>query len=105
MPRGGPSWRWRGGTKWRRRSGFADALDQACGIQERGRLVDRLLDVECDLNRLGDIAGFRAGLGCLRQTGGFVKPLMDPLDEGLDGNFGRLGVHVQRSLGAPCALI
>lgn len=56
-------------------SSFAEAIEQARGIEQCAGLIDQLLDIERDLNRLFRVAGFGAGIGRLGDAGRLLKLL------------------------------
>ena len=52
-----------------------DPVDQACGIQQRRRLIEELLDVERDFKPLLMKARAGAGIGCAPYSRGLIKPV------------------------------
>ena len=50
-----------------------DPVDQACGIQQRGCLIEELLDVESDFKPLLMRARTGAGIGCAPYSSGLIK--------------------------------
>jgi hypothetical protein len=59
------------------RLALSDPIDQACGIQERCRLVERLLYVEGDFKTLLMKARIGAGIGCAPYSRGLIEPVTD----------------------------
>jgi len=54
-----------------------DPVDQACGIQQRGCLIEELLDVESDFKPFLVKARPGAGVGCAPYSRGLIKPVTD----------------------------
>ena len=53
---------------------LTDPVDQACGIQQRCCLVQKLLHVECDFEALLVKSRTGASVGCAPYSRGFVEP-------------------------------
>ena len=62
---------------------LTDPVDQACGIQQRCCLVQKLLHVECDFEALLVKSRTRASVGCASYSRAFIEPT---------ANFGQLGL-------------
>jgi hypothetical protein len=54
-----------------------DPVDQTCGIQQGGCLIEELLDVESDFETLLMKARTGAGIGCASNSRGLIKPVTD----------------------------
>src|SRR5713101_2027661 len=54
-----------------------DPVDQNCGIQQRGCLIEELLDVEGDFKALLMKTRPGAGIGCAPYSRGLIKPVTD----------------------------
>jgi hypothetical protein len=52
-------------------------VDQTCGIEQRCRLIEELLDVESDFKAFLMKARSRAGIGCAPYSRGLIKPVTD----------------------------
>lgn len=75
--------------------GVAEPRQQTCGIEQRVRFIQQLLDVMGDLNSFADPAGFRTRFSRSGDSGCAVQHPADFPEMGLDGVFGDLSVHVR----------
>lgn len=74
---------------------FVRSIKDAGRIEERARLMDRLLDIQCDFESFFCVTSFSADVSRVGDARRMLEANADLHDARFDGGFGRSLIHGQ----------